>query len=296
MVTLESYLSGRRDLVDRNLDLALPQVDNDSLLHKAMRYSVFAGGKRIRPILALAAAEVVGGSHESVLPLAVALECIHTYSLIHDDLPAMDNDDLRRGKPTVHKLFGEAVAILAGDALLTFAFQVMSSPSSVRTHPPERLLAVINDLATASGFEWLVEGQYLDISHEGESVGPETVRSIMLSKTAALIRTSLICGARLAGGMDWEIQALAVYGENMGMIFQIRDDLLDIEGDPSELGKAARKDLGRGKATLPRIVGVEGAREAMRAYTTLALDALSPLGTRSSMLSEICRYISERTN
>ena len=201
MVNLEDYLAHKRRIIDQSLDALLPNEDNEAaLLHKAMRYSVFAGGKRIRPILAMASAEAVGGKAESVLPLVVALECIHTYSLIHDDLPAMDDDDLRRGKLTVHKVFGEAIAILAGDALLTFAFEVLSSPRSVRLYRPERLLTVIRDLTDAAGPRNLVAGQAVDISSEGAEVGENTVEFIVRTKTAALIRVSLTTGALLAGG------------------------------------------------------------------------------------------------
>lgn len=242
MVNLEDYLAQKRRIIDKCLDDLLPNEDNEAaMLHTAMRYSIFAGGKRIRPILAMASAEAVGGKAENVLPLAVALECIHTYSLVHDDLPAMDDDDLRRGKPTAHKVFGEAIAILAGDALLTFAFEILSSPGPVRLYRPERLLIAIRDLAVAAGPRNLVAGQALDILSEGEEVGEKIVEFIVRAKTAALIRVSLTTGALLAGGDPRQIEALGRYGEFLGMAFQIRDDLLDLEGDPEKLGKAVKK-------------------------------------------------------
>jgi geranylgeranyl diphosphate synthase, type II len=296
-VDIDSYLADKRQLVDRVLDEMLPQADNEpSLLHRAMRYSIFAGGKRIRPILAMEAAEVVGGSYKSVMILAAALECVHTYSLIHDDLPAMDDDDLRRGKPTLHKVFGEAVAILAGDALLTFAFEAISSPTAARACRAEQLLGVIYELAYASGFRRLIKGQFLDISSEGKPVDAETVDCIVSSKTAALIRASLTCGALLAGGSVEEIEILGCYGENLGKAFQIRDDLLDIEGDPNKLGKAVRKDQQRGKATFPGLLGIEIAREMIQKHLSIALEAISPLGEKAAILSKIGKYIGQRIN
>lgn len=294
---LTSYLEDRRELVDRALDDVLPKVDNTfSLLHRAMRYSLFAGGKRVRPILAMEAAEVVGCDRGAVLPLAVALECIHTYSLVHDDLPAMDNDDLRRGKPTLHKAFGEAIAILAGDALLTFAFEVMSSPASRRLFRPEQLLAVLHELAFASGSRRLIGGQFLDISNENKDVDTETVECIVANKTTALIRASLTCGARLGGGSQEEIEILGQYGNNLGFAFQIRDDLLDIDGDCSMLGKAVKKDQQRGKATFPMLLGKERAREMMQDHIETALDVVRPLGPRTEMLVQLAAYIGKRVN
>jgi len=296
-VSLEEFLLRSRQLVDKALDEMLPGEDNNPVvLHQAMRYSVFAGGKRVRPILAMAAAEVVGGKAETVLPLAVSLECIHTYSLIHDDLPAMDNDDLRRGKPTAHKVFGEAVAILAGDALLTLAFEVLASPEVVRVHRPDRLIAVIGELAVAAGSRSLIAGQVMDIVSEGKPVDTPTVEQIVTDKTAALIRASLRCGARLAGGSREEIQILGHFGEHIGKAFQIRDDLLDLEGDPEKLGKAVRKDEQRGKATYPMLLGRDTARELMLNYIASARDAIQPLGRKADILSSLADYLGRRTN
>ncbi|MGO9568325.1 MAG: polyprenyl synthetase family protein [Desulfomonilaceae bacterium] len=294
-MNLEECLSLKRDLVDKALDDMLPGEDNNSeTLHRAMRYSLFAGGKRIRPILAMAAADVVNGDPPGVLPLAAALECIHTYSLIHDDLPAMDDDDLRRGKPTAHKVFGEAVAILAGDALLTFAFEVLTSPGVIRVYRPERLLGVIGELAVAAGHENLIAGQAMDIMSEGKSPDPETVGQIVRCKTGALIRASLTCGARLAGGSREQIGILGQFGEKLGAVFQIKDDLLDLEGDPTKLGKAVKKDRQRGKLTYPTLLGKEKAREMMQELLESALRTIQPLGSKAECLTLIAKYVGER--
>jgi len=294
-VDLQEYLTYRRELVDKALDGMLPRDDNDATgLNEAMRYSVFAGGKRIRPILAMAAAEVVGAKPGSILPLAVALECVHTYSLIHDDLPAMDNDDVRRGKPSSHKVFGEALAILAGDALLSFAFAVLSSPEAERVYRADRLLKVVGELAAASGPARLIAGQVADISSEGKAVDEATVEFIVQNKTAALIRASLTCGATLAGGTREQIEILGTFGELLGAVFQIRDDLLDLEGDAAKLGKAVRKDQDRGKATFPRLLGKEKAKELLRHRLEAALETLKPLGQHAEPLARIGEYVGSR--
>jgi geranylgeranyl diphosphate synthase type II len=296
-VDLRSYFQQRKALVDKALDDILPKADNDSLsFNAAMRYSIFAGGKRVRPILAMEAAELVGGQASDVMLLAVALECIHTYSLIHDDLPAMDDDDLRRGKPTLHKIFGEAVAILVGDALLTLAFDVMSSPEAMRVYRPERLLKALSLLSSAAGCQGLIRGQYLDISMEGKTADETTVTQIVTGKTGALLKASLSCGALLAGGSPEEVRLLSCLGENLGMVFQIKDDLLDIEGNSKELGKAVRKDQNKGKVTFPALFGVDNAKDRMRHHLNCALGTLEPLGERALTLAAICRYVGNRIN
>lgn len=294
---LAQFLAEAKEQVDKALDAMLPQEDNEpTILHRAMRYSVFAGGKRIRPVLAMAAAEAVGSHPASVLPLAVSVECIHTYSLIHDDLPAMDNDDMRRGKPTAHKVFGEAMAILAGDALLAFAFSVLSSPESTRVYRADRLLHVIRELGVAAGHARLIAGQVLDITSEGRQVDAETVENIVRCKTGALIQASLTCGARLAGGTPQEIAVLGTYGEHLGKVFQIKDDLLDLEGDPEKLGKAVKKDQQRGKATYPRLFGDEKAKSLMRDLMGEAVEALQPLGKRGETLASLAGYVGQRVS
>jgi geranylgeranyl diphosphate synthase, type II len=296
-VNLDNYLAEKRQQVDMALDDMIPQEDNEPvLLHRAMRYSIFAGGKRVRPILAMAAAEAVGAAADSVLPLAVSLECVHTYSLIHDDLPAMDDDDLRRGKPTSHKVFGEAVAILAGDALLTLAFGILGSAEVGRQYRHDRLLAVVGELAYAAGSGNLVAGQVMDMLSEGKPVDEHIVDSIVRKKTGALIRASLTCGARLASGTHEQIEALGKFGECLGMVFQIKDDLLDLEGDPAKLGKAVKKDQQRGKATYPTLLGKEKAREMMRRLVDSGLAAISPLGKAAEPLAYIGEYIGSRVS
>jgi geranylgeranyl diphosphate synthase type II len=291
----DAYLAQRRKLVDQALDEFLPPVDvKPKILHQAMRYSLFAGGKRVRPILAMAGGEAVGGVPESLLPLGVSLECIHTYSLIHDDLPAMDDDDLRRGKPAAHKAFGEAVAILAGDALLTFAFGLLTSPRVARMYRSDRLLRAISELAVAAGHEKLVAGQVADITSEGTQPARETVEYIVQNKTGALIRASLTCGAILAGGGHDQIDILGRYGANLGAVFQIRDDLLDLEGDPEKLGKAVHKDDERGKLTFPNLLGRQKTRELMRDLLDSALETIEPLGEKALPLVHLARYIGDR--
>ena len=296
-MNLEEWLSSKRQLVDKALDDLLPQEANQpSVLHRAMRYSVFAGGKRVRPILAIAAADVVNEGPPGVLPLAAALECIHTYSLIHDDLPAMDDDDLRRGKPTAHKAFGEAVAILAGDALLTCAFGLLSSPEVMRVYVPQKLMGVIGELACAAGSANLIAGQVMDITSEGKIPDAETAGYIVRCKTGALIRASLTCGGRLVGGTREEIDILGQFGEKLGAMFQIKDDLLDLEGDPAKLGKAVKKDQRRGKVTYPVLLGVKKTREMMQSLLDSALATIRPLGHKAEHLAQIATYIGDRMN
>lgn len=294
-MSLDVYLAERRALVDKALDDALPETDGHTgELRRAMRYSIFAGGKRVRPILAMAAAEAVGATGESVLPLAVALECVHTYSLIHDDLPAMDNDDMRRGKPALHRAFSEATAILAGDALLTVAFEHLTSPHAQRIYPANRILEALSELALAAGSERLIAGQFMDVTLEGKTVDIQTVDAIVSGKTAALIAASLTCGARLAEGSREEIAVLGAFGADLGRTFQIRDDLLDLEGDPRKLGKAVNKDGSRGKATYPNLIGVEQSKVMMKDLVESAIQAIEPLGDKGLPLKAIARYVAER--
>lgn len=294
---LDAYLADRRRMVETALEELLPPEDSEPpVLHRAMRYSLFAGGKRVRPILALAGAEAVGEAPDRILPLAVSLECIHTYSLIHDDLPAMDNDDFRRGKPTAHKVFGEAVAILAGDALLAFAFGLLTSRSIALLYRSDRLVAAIGELADAAGPLKLVAGQVADITGEGSQPDKETAEYIIRNKTGALIRASLTCGAILGGGSTDQIEILGRFGDDLGAAFQIRDDLLDLEGDPEKLGKAVRKDEERGKVTLPYVVGRQKAKERMQDLLESALETIEPLGKKGLPLAYLARYIGQRIN
>ena len=247
---IRSYLKTKRDQIEQALEEYMLKPDGALETHiESLRYSLFAGGKRVRPILCLAASEAVDGFHESIMPVACALECIHTYSLIHDDLPAMDNDDLRRGKPTNHKMFGEAEAILAGDGLLTFAFDLLSDSQLYEKGFDQQRLQVIHIIAKAAGSLGMVGGQSIDIASEGKDVSFETLRTIHRCKTGALITASVRAGAVFGGANSSQLSALTQYGNNIGLAFQIVDDLLNATGTEEELGKAAGSDLDRQKAT-----------------------------------------------
>jgi geranylgeranyl diphosphate synthase type II len=289
---LDGYMKERLAAVDAALDVFLPpETQRPETLHKAMRYSVFAGGKRLRPILVMAGAEAVGGSAEQVMPTACAMELIHTYSLVHDDLPAMDNDDFRRGVPTNHKVFGEATAILAGDALLTLAFRLVAD--NLRQTNPSALEIVV-DIADAAGHGGMVAGQVADLEAEGRQVGAETVDYIHTHKTGALIRTSLRVGARLCGATAEQVRALSVAGAGLGLAFQIVDDILDVVASSEELGKTAGKDQIQQKATYPAIHGIEVSRARARDLIHEADAALAALGPRAEPIRALGRFILER--
>ena len=292
---LKKYLAGRKALVDRGLDDLLPPGTGDpALIFEAVRYSVFAGGKRLRPILCMAAAEAVGGEPEAVLPAACALEMIHTYSLIHDDLPAMDNDDYRRGKPTSHKVFGEGIAILAGDALLTEGFRLLCDRKRMPDVRPERALRVACEIAEASGFFGMVGGQVKDLLAEGEAVDLPGLCAIHRLKTGALILASLRAGAILAGAGEEPLARLSDYGRRIGLAFQIVDDILNVEGDPALLGKGTGSDAARGKVTFPALMGVAASRDQAATLIREALTSLETFGERAAPLSAIARHILER--
>jgi geranylgeranyl diphosphate synthase type II len=290
---LSDYMKQRAAAVDAALDRFLPaESDQPESLHKAMRYSVFAGGKRLRPVLVIAGAEAVGGSAERVMPTACALELIHTYSLVHDDLPAMDNDDFRRGMPTNHKVFGEATAILAGDALLTLAFRLVAD--NARHAHAGALRDVILDIADAAGHDGMVAGQVADLEAEGKKVGADTVDYIHAHKTGALIRTSLRVGAMLCGADPSAVRALSVAGADLGLAFQIVDDILDVVSSSEELGKTAGKDQIQQKATYPAIHGIEASRARAAFLIDEADEALAPLGPRAEPIRALGRFILER--
>ena len=291
---LHAYLADRRALTDRALDIYLPEADAlPPHLHEAMRYSLFCGGKRLRPILVYAGAEAVGGRLEWVTPLACAVECIHTFSLIHDDLPAIDDDDLRRGNPTSHVVYGEAMAILAGDALLALAFDLIVE---CRVHvPAERVLDAVAMVARASGTRGMVGGQVSDIESEGLSeVDEATVASIHARKTGALLLASLLAGARLCGATAAEERALHVYGAQTGLAFQITDDILDLEGDAEKIGKPIGSDLKQDKATYPKVLGIPASRALARRACDLALAAIDSFGPPADPLRALAHYIVER--
>jgi geranylgeranyl diphosphate synthase, type II len=290
---LDVYMKERLAAVDAALDVFLPpETERPETLHKAMRYSVFAGGKRLRPILVMAGAEAVGGSAEQVMPTACAMELIHTYSLVHDDLPAMDNDDFRRGVPTNHKVFGEATAILAGDALLTLAFRLVAD--NARKSNIAALQDVVVDIADAAGHGGMVAGQVADLEAEGRQVGADTVDYIHTHKTGALIRTSLRVGARFCGATAEQVHALSVAGADLGLAFQIVDDILDVVASSEELGKTAGKDQIQQKATYPAIHGIEVSRSRARDLIAEADAALAALGPRAAPIRALGRFILER--
>jgi geranylgeranyl diphosphate synthase type II len=293
---LKHYLASRCKLVDTALDSILPKEDTAPVsLHKSMRYSVFAGGKRIRPILMLAACEAIGGDIERAMPAACAMEMIHTYSLIHDDLPAMDDDDFRRGNPTNHKVFGEAIAILAGDALLTQAFIAMSCSGSSGSVPSATLLAVINEIGHCAGSHGMVGGQVVDMESEGnKDIDLPTVQYIHTHKTGALIKASVKAGALLGAANDNELASLTRYGEAVGLAFQIADDILDIEGTTEQIGKDAGSDEARGKATYPAVVGLADAKKRAAELVDIALESLRDFDDKAEPLREIARYIVAR--
>jgi geranylgeranyl diphosphate synthase type II len=291
---LAEVLTRQRALVDAALERWLPpQDERPPRVHEAMRYSVFAGGKRLRPVLALLAAEAAGGKAEDAMPVAVALEMIHTYSLIHDDLPAMDDDDFRRGRPTCHKVYGEAIAILAGDALLTRAFEVLSSPEALPAAPP-RVLQIIAEIAGAAGSHGMVGGQAMDVIAEGQAIDFATLRYLHAHKTGALIRASIRAGAIAGGARGEALDALTRYADRLGLAFQIVDDILDVEGDSAEMGKTAGSDERRHKATYPAIVGLEASRREVERLLDEARAVLAPLGARATHLLALADFVGRR--
>ena len=295
---LKVYLKEKIALVDAALEQYLPrEAERPQSIHKAMRYSIFAGGKRVRPVLMLAACEAIGGQIDKAMPAACAMEMIHTYSLIHDDLPAMDDDDFRRGRPTNHKVFGEAIAILAGDGLLTEAFKLMSDPRFATGIDPAARLGVIHEIATCAGTYGMVGGQVVDMESEGKlDMDLPTVQYIHIHKTGALIKASVVAGALLSGADDKQLAAIRRYGEAAGLAFQIADDILDIEGTTEEIGKDAGSDEARGKATYPAVMGLAAAKQEAQAMMDEAMLALEPLGAAAEPLRAIARYIVERKN
>jgi geranylgeranyl diphosphate synthase type II len=291
-MALQQYLRDRQKQIDRALDGYLPRATvKPATIHKAMRYSLFAGGKRLRPVLALAAAEACGASVETALPAACAVECIHTYSLIHDDLPAMDDDDLRRGRPTSHKVFGEGIAILAGDALLTIAFEILAQAKETTRY---KMPALIRELATASGSQWLIAGQVLDLEGEGKKLTGKQLQFIHQAKTAALLTSSIRLGAMSANATSARLESLTAFGQALGLAFQVIDDILDVTQTTEKLGKTAGKDVAATKATYPAIFGLERSRAEAQRLTADAHQALAPLGSKAATLREIADYLLAR--
>ncbi len=294
---LNAYLKDRTALVDKALRAYLPCEDTlPASLHKAMRYSVFAGGKRVRPVLMIAACEAVGGNAARVVPAACAMEMIHTYSLIHDDLPAMDDDDFRRGRPTNHKVFGDDIAILAGDALLTEAFILLSNPVLNPDVDPGTQLKVIHTLSRCAGSLGMVGGQVVDMESEGREVDFPTLEYIHTHKTGALILAAIQCGGLIGGGDETALKALTTYGEAAGLAFQIADDVLDIVGDQDTLGKDIGSDQARGKTTYPALLGIEEARARALELRDIAVNALEPFKEAAEPLRQIAHYIVDRSS
>jgi len=291
---IKLYLKKRKEIINKRLDeLLLPESEYPPIIHQAMRYSIFAGGKRLRPILVLAACEAVKADRKQALDSGCSLELIHTYSLIHDDLPAMDNDDLRRGKATSHKMFGEAIAILAGDALLTMGFQLLSQ--SLLNHTTNtKGLQIIYQVAKAIGTKGLIGGQVMDLRSEGKKVDLETISYIHKAKTAALIAISVKLGGMLGNAKEDDLERLEKYGKKIGLAFQIIDDILDIKGCDAELGKTAGKDKKRLKATYPKALGLDQSKKKASESVEEAITEIKPLGKEAIPLAEIARFILTR--
>jgi geranylgeranyl diphosphate synthase type II len=289
---LKAYLEERRKLVNRALEAYLPAVRGPAFrVVQAMHYSLFVGGKRLRPILCLAAAEAVGGDAGEALPVACALEMVHTYSLIHDDLPAMDDDDLRRGQPTCHKKFDEATAILAGDGLLTEAFHTLAAAAPRFAGREAVLLEITELLAQAAGYRGMVGGQMLDLMAEGRKISFKELELIHRFKTGALITAATRSGALVGGGNRQEVTALTSYGDRFGLAFQVTDDLLDVEGTTEEIGKPAGSDEKHHKATYPALVGLEASRQWAGRLVEEALAELEPFQDRAAPLRELAQYL-----
>jgi geranylgeranyl diphosphate synthase type II len=305
---LHSYFETRRKLVEQALNQYMDTTNsNPEIIHESMRYSVFAGGKRLRPVLVLAAAECLGKKPDIALPTAAAMELIHTYSLVHDDLPAMDDDDLRRGRPTNHKVYGEAIAVLAGDALLTKAFELIARNAKIRGVRPQVIPDVVRLIAHGAGTFGMIGGQVLDIQMEGgkwrrqkarsakraKAEIEAMLRSIHRLKTAALIRSSLEAGALLAGATPKQLDRFAQYGEKIGLAFQIADDVLDVVADKKKLGKQG-SDAKNQKLTFPAVYGLEESRRKAQELVENAKQALEPFGRRAQVLKQLANYIVER--
>ena len=294
-MTLDDYLALQSERTREWLHRLVPaESEPPAELHRAMRYSLFAGGKRLRPALCIAAGEACGAAEGELMPVACALEMIHTYSLVHDDLPAMDDDDLRRGRPTCHKAFGEATAILAGDALLTLAFRVLAA-EGVDAASATRRLRVIAEVSAAAGTpSGMVAGQQLDLAAEGRQVDAEALDRLHAAKTGALLTVSVVAGAITGGASDTEVETLRAYGRDLGLAFQIADDLLDVTATSDELGKTPGKDEAASKATYPALHGIEASVSHARTLVARALDSLEPLGARAHWLREIACFAVER--
>ncbi len=291
----EEYLRQKRVLIDQALDRLLPSAEEEPrTIHESMRYSVMAGGKRLRPILAVAAFELAGGRGDQILSPACGLELIHTYSLIHDDLPCMDDDDLRRGRPTNHKVYGEAIAVLAGDALLSLAFECFLGRGMAEPIPVSTLGPISRRLAYAVGSKGLVGGQVMDIQQYSRDRQLSTLETTCRLKTGYLIEVSLELGATLAGATELQVEALRKYGKALGLAFQIVDDILNVTGDAQKLGKAIQTDAARDMVTFPSLLGLQGAREEAQRWIDRAKESLSLFGDSACFLADLADYVVRR--
>lgn len=288
----KAYCKAKLPLIDEALQKAMTiEGEIAPTIFDSMRYSLFAGGKRLRPVLLLAAADAVGADGNKFLNVACGLEMIHTYSLIHDDLPAMDNDDYRRGKLTNHKVYGEGIAVLAGDSLLTYAFETMLSQEGVE---PKTLLRVVKEIASAAGPEGMVGGQVIDMESEGKAVSLDTLQQMHRAKTGALFRAAVRAGAILGGASDEEVEALTVYAEKFGLAFQITDDILDVTGTAEAIGKPVGSDLKNNKSTYVTLHSVEIAQQMAKETVDDAIEALAMFGERGAVLKDLVEYLLKR--
>ena len=291
----KNYLKNRCALVEKALDKMMPPKEEyPSLINQSMRYSVFAGGKRVRPILVIMAAEALGCKAERVLPTACAMELIHTYSLIHDDLPCMDDDDYRRGQLTNHKVFGENMAVLGGDGLLTLAFELIAKNGDVKGVKPKNVLKTVELVAEGAGTHGMVGGQVVDIISENRKISEPVLQYIHTHKTGALIRASILAGAVLCDASKKEYLALKSYGEHIGLVFQIVDDILNVTGDAKKLGKAVGSDAARKKVTYPALYGLEQSRAEVALLCDKARLALRPFGKKAESFLNLVDYLKER--
>ncbi|MBW2427736.1 MAG: polyprenyl synthetase family protein [Deltaproteobacteria bacterium] len=294
MFNLKAYITEKNNLINGTLEKILQNSEPGESLVEAMKYSLLAGGKRIRPVLCLAAAEAVDGKPQDALMAACAIEMVHTYSLIHDDLPAMDDDDLRRGRPTSHLAFDEATAILAGDALLTLAFEVLSSVALNDGVRAVKWLHIIRIIATAAGYQGMIQGQMRDVAAEGRRLSVDELESMHVLKTGALIEASLQCGAMLAGAANTQLELLKTYARSIGLAFQVTDDILNIEGNPEVMGKAVGTDMMHEKCTYPSILGLEASKQLAQKLVRQALQALETFDNKAEPLRAMANYILER--
>jgi len=294
-VDIEEYLADKRRLFDNAIRSVIEPLKEHSVLYAAMSYSLLSGGKRLRPILMLSVYNALTGEESKIIPFGCALEMIHTYSLIHDDLPIMDNSDLRRGKPTCHKVYGDDMALLAGDALISLAFEIISDPSNLKNFPPDKILNVVYDFGVYTGIKGLVGGQVMDIVTSGmDTIDKDTILYIEKKKTASLITLAVRTGAILGGSSEEEISAITNFGINLGISYQIIDDILDVVSTPEVLGKDTNQDKKNRKATFVSLYGIDVAKKMAEEYVQKAIDYLIPFKDKYSVLAEIAKFSLKR--